>query len=283
MIAMALALEPALLIADEPTTALDVTTQAQILGPDQDHPAALGRPRCCLSPMIFASSPTSPIAWRSCSRAGLSSRARSRKFYKRRNTPTRNHCSPRYPALATGTRAALDSAAPVLLKIDGLSKTYTSGPLALRRRSTVAIEDVALDVRRGETVRRGRGVRLGQIHHGALRLQAGRTVRRLHRNRRDRRCSPRPVAVALLSPAGADRFSGPQPLPRSPLDHPSLDSWRGCSTLAFRVLQHFNGRESLSRRSAWTAEALDRFPHEFSGGQRQRICIARALSMERIF
>ena len=69
MIAMALVLDPVLLIADEPTTALDVTTQAEILkliAELQDGPRA---PACCSSPTISASSPRSPIASPCCAGA----------------------------------------------------------------------------------------------------------------------------------------------------------------------------------------------------------------------
>ena len=62
MIAAALVLDPALLIADEPTTALDVTTQAQILKLDRGAAAAARTPACCSSPTISASSPRSPTA-----------------------------------------------------------------------------------------------------------------------------------------------------------------------------------------------------------------------------
>jgi peptide/nickel transport system ATP-binding protein len=64
MIAMALALEPALLIADEPTTALDVTTQAQILKLIREIQQRARARRCCSSPMISAWWPRSPTASR---------------------------------------------------------------------------------------------------------------------------------------------------------------------------------------------------------------------------
>jgi peptide/nickel transport system ATP-binding protein len=57
----ALVLDPALLIADEPTTALDVTTQAQILKLVREMQGAR-KPACCSSPMISASFPKSPTA-----------------------------------------------------------------------------------------------------------------------------------------------------------------------------------------------------------------------------
>ena len=95
MIAMALSCSPKLLIADEPTTALDVTIQAQILDELRQLRERDQRRASSSSPTTWRSSPTSPTASSSCTRAASSSRARSTSSSTTRSTPTPGACSAR--------------------------------------------------------------------------------------------------------------------------------------------------------------------------------------------
>ena len=87
MIAMALACNPKIIIADEPTTALDVTIQAQILDLLRSLKDRINRPSCS-SRMTWASLPRWPTMSSSCTRAVSSRRALSRRSLPTRATPT---------------------------------------------------------------------------------------------------------------------------------------------------------------------------------------------------
>jgi peptide/nickel transport system ATP-binding protein len=165
------------------------------------------------------------------------------------------------------------------LKVDGLSKTYTSAPLALRRRSTMAIEDVALDVRRGETVavvgESGSGkstmarciCRLVAPSGGTIEIDG---IDVAARARSPSRNYHQLVQIVFQDP---NRSLDP----RWTIRRSMLEGMLNLGVARAAALQR---ARDLIEKVGLTAEALDRFPHEFSGGQRQRICIARALSME---
>ena len=272
MIAMALALEPALLICDEPTTALDVTTQAQILALIRDLQRRRG------TAVLFITHDFGVVA-EIADRVAVMQHVvvvEQGSAAQVLGAPAHDYTRrllAAVPKLAAPPPRAV-SPEPVLEIID-LAKTYRPAGLFRRRRETRALDGVSLTLRRGATL----GV-VGESGSGKSTLA---------------RC-----AVGLLPfDAGAIRIDG-RPLPRAR---------RAAAQLVQMVFQDpyasLNPRRRVgdqvaqgpvaagASRAAARAQAaelfelvgldpaaLTRFPHEFSGGQRQRIGIARALAMK---
>jgi peptide/nickel transport system ATP-binding protein len=276
VIAMALILEPKLLIADEPTTALDVTTQKQILSLIRElqkkHNTAV----------LFITHDFGVVA-EIADRIVVMNRGevvevgtRAEILAAPRVAYTRMLVSS-VPSLIPKKRTVLTS--EIVLDVAGLNKTYVEKRMFGAGSSVAAAQDVNLTVRRGEIV----GV-VGES--GSGKSTVARCVVRL--------IDPTSGAVRVK---GTDiaQFSGSRLRPlRSRIQIVFQDPYRSLNP-RLRVgesiiegLVNFGAPRDqalakateLMRVVGLQADAMQRYPHQFSGGQRQRICIARALALE---
>ncbi|MCF4124124.1 ABC transporter ATP-binding protein [Methylobacterium sp. SyP6R] len=277
MIAMALALEPTVLVADEPTTALDVTTQAQILKLIRDlqtrrHMAVLfithdfgvvaeiaDRVLVLRHGRVVEEGPAAAVL------------GRPQAAYTRTLLAA-------VPTMDPPTRPPLSG--PKAIEVTGLQKTYvTGGGLWKPKRRTAAARDVAFTLHRGETLglvgESGSGkssvarlvMRLIDPDAGAVRL--GDTDLTGLKGEALRRARSR-IQMVFQDPFASlnPRRSVGQIIADGPVAH-------GVS-----VTEATERARRLLSLVGLDEKALERFPHEFSGGQRQRIGIARALALE---
>jgi peptide/nickel transport system ATP-binding protein len=277
MIAMALALEPALLIADEPTTALDVTTQAQILRLIIELQKRHGMG------VLFITHDFGVVAELAHRVAVLREGrlvehgAKLEVLQRPRHDYTKMLIGS-VPTLEPHAREARADA-PVVLETRELSKTYVDRGWFGRRREVRAASGVSLQVRKGQTLgivgESGSGkstvarciVRLIEPSGGEIRLGGADLARMRARALRPLR---RRVQIVFQDPYRSlnPRRSVGEAIIEGPLNY-------GVSR-----------NEALERARRLLAlvqmdpACLDRYPHQFSGGQRQRICIARALALE---
>jgi len=277
MIAMALVLEPKLLIADEPTTALDVTTQKQILtlirDLQRDHGTAV----------LFITHDMGVVA-EIADRVAVMRQGRlveTGSLDSILRTPameyTRNLLSA-VPSLVPRTARA-ESAEPIVLETDQLVKIYRERSFFGTVRQVPAAQDVTITLRKGRTLgivgESGSGkstvarciVRLIDPTSGGIRL-AGHEISELSR--------------ALLQPH------------RKRIQIIFQDPYRSLNpritvgeTIAEGPINYGVAREEALEKARELLELVDlpvdsisRYPHQFSGGQRQRIAIARALALD---
>jgi peptide/nickel transport system ATP-binding protein len=276
MIAMALVLNPKLLIADEPTTALDVTTQAQILALIREMQRRHG------TGVLFITHDFGVVA-EIADRVAVLRRGELVEFAPvgellahPRHEYTRMLIAA-VPGVAPPRRQTRTG--PVVLATEGLSKTYARGGWLKRRGTDVAAAaDVTLEIRRGETLgivgESGSGkstvarciARLIEPSAGRIVLD-GEDIARLDADAlRPRR---RRVQIVFQDPYRSlnPRRTVGDAIIEGPMNYGAT---RGDALSTARELM---GLVRLDAR------ALDRYPHQFSGGQRQRICIARALAI----
>jgi peptide/nickel transport system ATP-binding protein len=276
MIAMALALEPKLLIADEPTTALDVTTQAQVLRLIDNLRRKKG------TAVLFITHDFGVVAEIADKVAVLQhgelvETGTVEEVLTRPQHPYTRRLLAAVPSLTPPARKRLDGE-PVTLKVEGLEQGF-------RRRGLLPQRPRGPGRRCGELrhpARRDPGaggrIRLRQVHGRALRAAPDRARRRPDRDRQPPLRQPVPAGAAAAPAAHPDGVPGPLRVPQSPA-HGRAHRGRGAGHPGQGPGQALEEAREMLGKVGLPAHAADRYPHEFSGGQRQRIGIARALAM----
>lgn len=278
MIAMALANEPDLLIADEPTTALDVTIQAQILVLLKDLQAKFGMALLLITHDLGV---VRKMAERVCvmQNGDLVEQGRVADVFDRPQHPYTQRLLAAEPKGAPNPVAA---DAPEIMRADGLKVWFpVKKGVFLRVVDHIkAVDGVDVAVRQGQTV----GV-VGESGSGKTTL--GLALLRLNK-------SQGPVAF-LGKPIDALTPRQVRPLRREMQmvfqdPYGSLSPRLSVGQIIAEGLEVHKIGQSDRQRRDMVAEVLvevgldpatqDRYPHEFSGGQRQRISIARALVLK---
>src|ERR1700730_6333711 len=270
MIAMALLLNPRLLIADEPTTALDVTTQAQILYLIRELQREHG------TSVLFITHDFGVVADIADEVAVL-----QRGTLVERGTAGAVLGAPTHPytkaLIAAVPKLVPPAARPAIVEARDVAKTYGTRGL-FGGRVTLALAGVTMELRRGETLglvgESGSGkstlaraiTRLLAIDGGEI-LLGGIDIAQL--SRRQLRPVRKRVQMVFQDPyASLDpRQRIIDIIAEGPIIHGTLPA------KARTEAQALLGLVGLD------PSAARRFPHEFSGGQRQRIGIARALAL----
>lgn len=282
MIAIALAGEPELLVADEPTTALDVTLQAQIIQLLKKIQQSRGMGLIFITHdlgLVYEIADKVVVLYK----GEVVEVADSAVFFKAPKHPYSQKLFASFPGWQEPSVAkAIDrNEALPLLRVSHL-KVYYPIKKGLFRRSvglTKAVDDVSLELKRGKTLalvgESGSGktttgmaiLRLTKITAGEIFFEnhnlANLTAFELRERRKD-------LQVVFQDPYSS---MNPRMLIGDIIAEGMLALKVPCQNTGQRI-------DQLLEYVGLDPETKFRYPHEFSGGQRQRICIARALAVE---
>ncbi len=282
MIAMALALQPALLIADEPTTALDVTVQAQILALLKELKQEFGMGLLLITHDLGVVADTADRVV-VMHNGAIVDRGPVRDIFKAPKDAYTRRLFAAIPGTGELAERQLEHRPP-LLEVEALATHYAVTKGLMRRQSgevVRALDGVSFTLEPGETLgvvgESGSGkstlartlLRLEAPTSGTARF-AGRDVYALEgaellRYRRE-------LQVVFQDPYASLN-------PRMSVFQLIAEPW----TIHKGVLPRSAWRDRVAQlleQVGMAADHMKRYPHQFSGGQRQRIAIARALALE---
>jgi microcin C transport system ATP-binding protein len=281
MIAMALANEPDLLIADEPTTALDVTIQAQILNLLKSLQVRYGMALLFITHDLGI---VRKIADRVCvmTKGEIVEQGPVRDVFER---PQQSYTRHLLSAEPKGQPVVADPQAPEIVRVDDLKVHFPIKRGVLRR--TVgyvkAVDGVSIALKQGHTIGLVGESGSGKTTLGLalLRLEKseggiefdGQDLQKL--GQRDIRPLRRQMQIVFQDP-----FSSLSPrMSVGEIVGEGLEVHRiGSDAERARMIDDALAEVGLD--PARFVGIRDRYPHEFSGGQRQRIAIARALVLK---
>lgn len=276
MIAMALVLDPALLIADEPTTALDVTTQAQILKLVKEMQESHG------TGVLFITHDFGVVA-EIADRIVVMQHGRiieqgpRDQVLQNPTQPYTQMLMAAVPSMKPPKRAPVEGDAAITLT--KLNKVYGRQGWLSKDRIVHAAKDIDLHVKRGET--------LGIVgESGSGKSTVARCIARL--------IDPTSGTINLQGTEIATMKESQLRAIRSRVQIVFQDPYRSLNPrrtigqslveapMNFGISHDEAVKEAQDLMSlvGLQPDALERYPHQFSGGQRQRICIARALAVK---
>ncbi|WP_061037677.1 ABC transporter ATP-binding protein [Vibrio coralliirubri] len=281
MIAMALINEPDILIADEPTTALDVTVQAEVLSLIKEIQGKMGMAILFITHDLGVVKHFADRVLVMC-KGELVEEGQTQELF---DTPKHDYTRMLINSIPKGAKVPVEATAPELLCADDIRVQFLVKSHFIKSKSQYfeAVKGISLNLKQGETLgivgesgsgksTLGRAL-IGLLPSSGRIVYKGQDVSLL--NDKERHKLKKDVQMVFQDPYGSLS-------PRMTVGE--------IITEGLTVHQpHLSKKERLERARKALIEvrlepnSINRYPHEFSGGQRQRIAIARALILEPSF